>query len=319
MSGSDTPATDTIDLTGMPAPEATVQGAGLFPEANSITGGESPCYSANLCNAECVALEIFGTLVNGTEFLLPEFDMNDPQFQLPGGITNSMFLDIPRLTNDSLTTRNPNGTGTFDWIMRSIKNHLEEEYQKGRITGADYTNAYIALTQAALSTSVTYLVQRDQAYWASVSAQLAAVTANVNLTTAKMNYAVQRAQAYTMQANFALTTLKLSTEAQTFTNLVAQWGVIREQHNVQLAQTSDARTDGMPVVGVLGKQKQLIAQQITSYQRDAEVKAAKLFSDGWTVQKTVDEGLLAPDALNNASVNTVLQNVKVNNNLNVDV
>jgi hypothetical protein len=130
-----------------------------------------------------------------------------------------------------------------------------------------------------------------------------------------MAYAVQRAQAYTAQGSFALTKLKLSTESQTFCNLIAQNVVITEQGEVQRAQTMDSRSDNLVVEGVLGKQKALISQQITSYQRDAETKAAKLFSDGWVVQKTVDEGLLAPEALQNASVDTVLKNVRANNNL----
>lgn len=274
-----------------------------------------PCNSGGGCNADCVATNLFNTMISGTEFDIPEIDMSGPEFQMPGGVTNSLYQDIPRLDNDMLTTRNPGGTGTFDWVMRSIKMHLEEEFQKGRITGADYTNAYITLTQAALTTAVSYLVQRDQAYWAAVNGQFQAINAQVALATGKMNYAVQRAQARAQQGNFALTKMKLATESQTFCNLIAQHGVLEEQTEVQRAQTLDIRTDGSIITGVLGKQKELIAQQITSYMRDAEVKAAKLFSDGWVVQKTVDEGLLAPPALTNDSVDTVLQNVKRNNNL----
>ena len=267
------------------------------------------------CNAEIIANNLFNTLVSGSEFLLPEVDFTGDEFEIPGGATNPMYGVVAPLTNDLLTIKEPDGTGTFDWIMRSIKMHLEEEYQRGRITGADYTRAYIELTQGALQASVTFLIQRDQAYWQGVNAQIAAITGKVNLATAKMNYAVQRAQAYTAQANYALTKLKLSTESQGYCNLAAQLVVVQEQGEVQRAQTLNSRSDGSTVAGVLGKQKDLISQQITSYQRDAEVKAAKLFSDGWTVQKTVDEGLLAPDALANASVNAVLNRVKINNGL----
>jgi hypothetical protein len=267
------------------------------------------------CGADIEANALFTTLVAGSEFILPEVDLSGTEFQMPGGVLNSLYIDIPRLDNNSLTTKEPDGTGTFDWLMKSIKNHLQEEYQKGRITGADYTTAYVSLTQAAMSSAVTYLVQKDQAYWASVNGQFAAINAKVALETAKMGYAVQRAQAYTHQANYALTKLKLSNESQGYCNLQAQLIVIQEQGEVQRAQTSDTRSAGATVAGVLGKQKALIDQQITSYQRDAETKAAKIFADGWVVQKTVDEGLIAPDALTNASVNTVLQNVKINNNL----
>lgn len=267
------------------------------------------------CGAESEANTLFNTLVSGAGFVLPNINLSGAEYEIPGGASNPLYGTIAKITNSDLTTKEPNGTGTFDWIMRSIKNHLAEEYEKGRITGADYTRTYIELTQAALGSAVSFLVQRDQAYWGAVNAQIAAITGKVNLATAKMAYAIQHAQAYTAQANYALTKLKLSTESQTYCNLLAQLALIREQGEVQRAQTSNTRSDGSTVVGVLGKQKDLITKQIDSYTRDAEVKAAKLFSDGWTVQKTVDEGLTAPDALTNATVNDVLQSVKTNNNL----
>jgi hypothetical protein len=73
--------------------------------------------------------------------------------------------------------------------------------------------------------------------------------------------------------------------------------------------------DGTAVTGVLGKQKALYSQQITSYQRDSELKAARIWSDAWITQKTIDEGLVPPDTFTNTNVNAVLQTVRTNNNL----
>jgi len=99
--------------------------------------------------------------------------------------------------------------------------------------------------------------------------------------------------------------------------LPAQHEMVQEQVEGARAQTLDTRTDGTtPVAGLIGKQKDLYTQQITSYQRDAEVKAAKMFIDSWVTQKTIDEALLAPTSLQNASVDTVMNRVKVNNGLN---
>ena len=95
----------------------------------------------------------------------------------------------------------------------------------------------------------------------------------------------------------------------------AQKELINEQTEVQIAQTLDTRSDGQTVVGTLGKQKDLYTQQIESYKRNSETNAAKMFLDAWITQKTLDEGLLPPDALNNASVNTVLNAIKSANDL----
>ena len=94
-----------------------------------------------------------------------------------------------------------------------------------------------------------------------------------------------------------------------------QHELLVEQTEVQRAQTLDTRSDGSTVVGAVGKQKDLYSQQIKSYQRDSELKAAKLFADAWTVQKTVDEGFVAPANFQNPSLDSVLGHIKTNNNL----
>jgi hypothetical protein len=59
---------------------------------------------------------------------------------------------------------------------------------------------------------------------------------------------------------------------------------LQEQAEAQRAQTMDTRSDGVTAVaGSVGKQNALYAQQVISYQKDAELKAGKVFSDIWTV------------------------------------
>ena len=91
--------------------------------------------------------------------------------------------------------------------------------------------------------------------------------------------------------------------------------LVKEQGEAQRAQTLDTRSDGATVVGLLGKQKALYDQQITSYKRDAEVKAGKLWVDAWITMKTIDEGLLPPNQFTNTEVNEVLAALKTNNML----
>lgn len=102
---------------------------------------------------------------------------------------------------------------------------------------------------------------------------------------------------------------------QQFINLQEQETLLHEQMEVQRAQTQELRTDELPVLGSVGKQKDLYDQQIKSYQRDSELKAAKVFSEAWTVMKTVDEGLEPPEAFANTNLQTILDNIKNNNNL----
>ena len=248
------------------------------------------------------------SLLDGEHIPIPEINFDDPSFNLPNDLNSDIYKSIPRLTNEDVTLGVVGGTGTFDVMMCGFKAHLREEYDANRISGAEYTKAFIALTESAMGNAVQFLMGRDGAFWQAVIAQSQAITARVQLETAKVQYAQVLLEALNAKANYALTKLKLATEDVSF-------AVGQEQLEVQRAQTLDVRSDSTPVTGVLGKQKELYAQQITSYQRDAEVKAAKLFTDAWTVQKTIDEGLLPPTNFTNASLDPILTTIKTNNDL----
>lgn len=308
------------------------------------------CGGADLANA------LLPGLIAGKDFTLPDVDLTKPEFQIP---ELAELPEIAALTNADLTTGVVGGTGTFDALMKSLSAHLIEEYKNNRISGAQYTEAYIGVVGGALGTAAQFLLGRDQAYWNSVLAQqqaqaatLQVITARVQLETTKAQLAIARYQAMTAEADYALKKMQVATadvqmcllEEQklaanytrlnilpaqregldwdnrtkdyTYTYLLPkQRDLLQEQIEVQRAQTLDTRTTGQTITGSVGKQKDLYTQQITSYQRDAEVKAAKLFTDAWITQKTIDEGLLAPTGFTNASLDTILTALKTNNGL----
>ena len=296
------------------------------------------------CGAENEANALLVALLEGEDFTLPDIDMSGPDWDLPGGSSNPILGILPRLTNDDLTTKNVDGTGTFDYMMKSVHNHLLEEYKKNRITGAEYTKAYIELTAAAMGNATQFLVQRDAAYYQAALVQMQILNQRAALAIAKAQFMNMKFEALTSKANYALTKLKLSTESVQYCiadynyrntipmqvqQIIAQTNatnkqielttgqivLVREQMESQRGQTTDTRSDGLPVTGLTGKQKALYDQQITSYQRDAEVKAAKLFTDAWITQKTIDEGLAPPWNFSNASLDPILYSLKVNNKL----
>ncbi len=291
------------------------------------------------CGADTTANTLLTSLLAGKSFDLPDVDLSDDMFQIP--VDDGSLLDnVEKLTNEDLTTRVVDGSGVFDALMSGLSAHLKREYEQNRITGEQYTKAYTASLGGALQTATSFLLGRDQAYWQAVLAQMQArttkiqvVTARVQLEVAKAQLATARIQALNAEAEFGLTKMKIATEDQQYCLLKMQTEqgeytlneimptqktLLEEQVEVQRAQTLDTRTNGAEIRGSVGKQKDLYTQQITSYQRDAEVKAAKLFTDAWITQKTIDEGLLAPGAFRNESVNVILRNIKANNNIEID-
>ena len=276
------------------------------------------------CSAEVEANRLLEELTKGDDFTLPDIDMSGPEWDIPGGDESPIFGAISKVTNESLTTREVGGSGTFDALMESAHNHLKAEFKANRITGGEYTKAYIAMMESCMSNAVQFLLGRDQAYWAAAMAQIQAVTARVQLATSKAQFVLAKIQALSAKSEYALTKMKIATESETYCAalfnadqmLPQQLKLITEQTEAQRAQTLDTRTDGAAVKGSVGKQKELYSQQITSYQRDAEVKASKLFTDAWITQKTIDEGLNPPNGFTNASIDTILTKLKSNNGLN---
>jgi len=59
---------------------------------------------------------------------------------------------------ESLTTGALDGTGVFDKLLQSTKLHLQEEYDRGRITGQEYTTVYLGSLTAVLQQSVQFLL-----------------------------------------------------------------------------------------------------------------------------------------------------------------
>lgn len=302
---------------------------------------------------DVLASELMVALLTGEDVTIPVIDLDSTEFQIPGDTNSDAYSVLSKLSNADLTTGSVTGTGTFDKLMVGVAAQLKGEFDNNRITGAEYTKAYIGITQSALSIAAQFLLGKDSAYWQAVQAQALAVTARLQLQTAKIQNAAVKFEAMTAKANYALSKLKLSsldvefatgtynlenvlpkqaalldeqlagaikdTETKTYTLdelMPVQKLNLQEQAEAQRAQTMDTRSNGVTAVtGSIGKQNALYAQQIVSYQKDSQLKAGKIFSDIWTVQKTVDESPDVPDAFGYETINDVMQTIITSNDL----
>lgn len=66
------------------------------------------------------------------------------------------MVDI-RLTD--ITTGTVDGTGVFDKLMSAVKEHINEEYENGRIKGPEYAQVYLGALQGVLSQSIEYVLR----------------------------------------------------------------------------------------------------------------------------------------------------------------
>lgn len=105
-----------------------------------------------------------------------------------------------------------------------------------------------------------------------------------------------------------------TTNAQiTATNLLrnqekteAETELLRTKKFTEQAQYVDV-VNGEPVVGIIGKQKNLYQAQTDGFKRDAEQKLAKIMSDSWVARRSTDEAENpAGTGLTNVEINAVM-------------
>ena len=304
--------------------------------------------------AHTLAGTLLTSLTAGVNFTIPTVNLSAVTFTQPA-TTGPLYAVVAPISFDDLTTGVVGGTGVFDQLMVSLVSHLKIEYAANRISGAEYTKAYVGIITAALQTAQQFLLSKDQAYWQALLVQAQARAADVELIKARVDLEGTRVnlvraqfEAATTEVNYGLTKMKISTEDATYANLVLQGDnlakqtlnltkqgqgldytndfilpeqkkLLSEQSEVQRAQTMNSRSvtgGGGTIEGLIGSQKDLYAQQIISYKRDAETKAVKIWADAYVTQMTVLDGVTTPFQFNQDNINEVLAKLKNNLALN---
>ena len=276
--------------------------------------------------------------------------------------TAGVIPNIPAPTLASLTVGDDTliGGGAFDVIMRAVDKHLESQYKKNRLSGAEWGKIYIQGIELALTQAAQFLVSSASAAWAGETAKRQAEILEIQkvmtvqehaskvleTVTAKMGLAKMQIDAYVSQGTLVATKTKIGDMFHDILAKEAQQLLIDEQVDMARASTKDTRADGQPIAGtlaveksvklkqvtlldeqidaaraqtkntivggvtavggILGSQKALYDQQKTSYIHDSMNKAAKLLSDAWTTQKTVDDGWTPPNVFLNAAIDPAI-------------
>lgn len=226
-----------------------------------------------------------------TDICPPKIDLDSDEFNIRLDPDSPLFKAVAKINIDELT--NPEGTGTFDVVSNKLKEIIRDEWDGGRITGADYSKSFTSLLEAALSNSVQFLLQKDVAYWQSQQGQFDAMTKKAQVELIKSQIALAQMESLNQQINFANGKISLMVQKENYCTAVAN----REITIAKSAELQDTQID-------------LYKQQIISYQRDAEVKAARIFTDAWITMKTIDEGLTAPNGFVNDRIDDVLATLR---------
>lgn len=246
------------------------------------------------------------------------------------------MADIAPITLKDLTEAKVSGEGVFDTLMRGMVGHLELEFNKNRLRGADYAQVYLSSLTPVLQNAVVFLLQKDEAANKAnlVQAQIDLTKlqgeliqleiAREELTRGLIEAQIRRIdrEIQTMDITDQLLTAQVEQQKavtlntkQELLNLQAQECLLKAQYDLAMltklqttAQTvliqQKTATEKAQIVesgvddnSVIGRQKTLYKAQSDGFQRDAEQKAAKLLTDTWNVRRTTDEGTVV-DATN---------------------
>lgn len=71
--------------------------------------------------------------------------------------------ELPEI--EDVTVRQYGGSGAFDAFMESFHNHLQVEYDLGRITGAEYATTWTQLVSIAIQQACSFVIERARLRW----------------------------------------------------------------------------------------------------------------------------------------------------------
>lgn len=229
-----------------------------------------------------------------------------------------------------LTGGGKDEAGLYDELMRSMKTHLVEEYDAGRLTGDGYAKVYLGGTQQAMQTALQFVLQREltNAQIEQIQLQNEKLVKDKELVEAQI--ALITAQTAQANAETALLGQRLLTETEN-TDLVtaqvanaAKQGIVLDKQAIKLDADTEVAVEqkynlqaqrldtvnSLPVAGSIGKQKELYQAQIDGFARDAEQKLSKMLLDAWSVSRTTNDAVEVPSEANNTSIDNVLAYAK---------
>lgn len=229
-----------------------------------------------------------------TDVCPPDIDLNGDEWKLAIDLNGPLYKNVERIEIGELT--NDSQTGAFDQVIKSIREILGNELDRGRITSAQYATSLTALIESSLANSTQFLLQKDNSFWQAMQGQYDAMAKRAQVELVKAQIALAQMQQINQQVEFTNGKMNLMVQKENYCTALAN----REITVAKQAELSDS-------------QIALYKQQIVSYQRDSEVKAARLFTDAWITMKTIDEGLTAPNGFTNARVDDVLLKIRTEN------
>lgn len=171
-----------------------------------------------------------------------------------------------------LTQSTLEGTGVFDTLMRANKTHLEAEFAKNRIKGAEYATVYLGSLDSVMRTSMEFLLQKQRIGLEAQLLEQQILLAQVGVQKANAELAIVEASLAKIPLEIAQLEAQTQLVTQQIANLTAEGLNIPKQGLLLDAQREKLAKDALIATEeiLLAKEKVLIAKE------EVKVAVAKL-------------------------------------------
>jgi hypothetical protein len=195
-------------------------------------------------------------------------------------------VKISRLTNAQKNKPN-SGTGIFDELMEQVNNHIEYQFDKGRLTGPDFAQVYLGSIQSTIGESIKFLLQEQES-------DLRAELLEAQVQTELLNQIALRAQISAAEAELPLKIEMLEQQILSETSkretIDAQLTAFKSKAPLEteileqqiLSETAKRKTLDAQLVVLNSKaplEDELLERQISNQKSQTDAIVAKIWAD----------------------------------------
>lgn len=221
------------------------------------------------------------------------------------------------LTVADLTQTTLDGSGVFDVLMRANRAHLENEFEKNRIKGAEYATVYLGSMESVMRSSLEFLLQRQKISLEAqlleqqiLLAQVEVLKANAAVELVKAQTANAQAELAIIQANatkipaeIALLTAQTAMSTQQRLNIIDELQTAALQRSKLVQETENLAAQELQIA----EQTLLSTQQRTNLAAQAiNIPKEGLVLDGQKCKLDAEFDLLKQELLKSASETALL-------------
>ena len=253
-------------------------------------------------------------------------------------------VKISRLTNAQKNKPN-NGTGIFDELMEQVNNHIEYQFDKGRLTGPDFAQVYLGSIQSTIAEAIKFLLQEQESdlraelleaqvqtellNQIALRAQISAAEAELPLKIEMLEQQIlsETAKRKTLDAQLVVLNSKapledellerqISNQKSQTDAIVAKIWADKEDHEAKMAmaeellQTEDGK-QAMQAAQIVteGKKQLLMDAQTLGFKSDTKQKVLKQMLDGYAVNLSIAGTANVPETVLEQSIDQLSQEI----------